>query len=155
MTRGIRWLIGLGLTVAGFSLAVVAAIPASATACAGVTIAQGQGLTFDVSSVLVTTGGCVRFANLTSVTVTVSVSGSSFSTRIPAKTPASASAAYTATKSGTITATDGIRTGHGTITVEAPEPTPSAVSVSAAVPIVSQSEADPMMMPTRAVIGAV
>lgn len=105
----------------------MSATGALAASCTGVTISKGQALSLDVSSVLVTKGGCVRFANLTDVTVTVTVSGSSFSDRLPARTPASASASFTATRSASITATDGVRTGHGTITVEKAPPTKSAV----------------------------
>jgi hypothetical protein len=97
---------------------------ASAASCGSITISQGQGLSLDVSSVLVTTGGCVRFANLTDVTVTVKVSGSSFSARLPGKTPASASPSYVADHAGTVTATDGLRSGRGTISVEAPSLSP-------------------------------
>ncbi|HVW80037.1 MAG TPA: hypothetical protein VHB69_03740 [Mycobacteriales bacterium] len=118
---------GLVLAAAGCWLGASlssAGSAAAATACGSITISQGQGLSLDVSSVLVPTGGCVRFANLTDVTVTVKVSGSSFATRLPARTPASASAAYTATHAATVTATDGLRTGRGTISVEAVPPTP-------------------------------
>jgi hypothetical protein len=120
------------LAVSGLAVMLSAGmLPAvGAASCTGVTIAQGQGLTLDVSSVLVTTGGCVRFANLTDVAVTVRVSGSSFSERIPAKTPASASGSFTVTKSATVTASDGLRTGHGTITTEAPPPPPPSATTT-------------------------
>lgn len=121
----------------------VAATSAAATSCGAITIAQGQGLSFDVSSVILISGGCVGFANLTDVTVTVRVSGSSFSERLSARTPASASRSFAATKSGEVTATDGIRTGHGSITVEKPVSTPthvaSPVRSSAPPPTVSAS----------------
>lgn len=121
---------GLMLAVAPCALGAVAATHAAAASCSAVTVSQGQGLSFDVSSVFVTSGACVRFANLTDVTVTVTVSGSSFSEKLPPRTPASASASYTARKSATVTATDGVRTGHGTITVERSDVPPSAAPTS-------------------------
>jgi hypothetical protein len=136
------------LAVAGSWLGLVGAVPASyAASCGSITIAQGQGLSLDVSSVLVTTGGCVRFANLTDVTVTVKVSGSSFSDRIPGKTPASASASYVATHSATVTATDGLRSGRGTISVEAPPPTPNATQTFIPPPVESIAPTAPTHSP--------
>jgi hypothetical protein len=130
-------LLAAAMGVAGAAAAsrpAAAALPES-TSCSAIDISAGQNLTFDVSSVIVTKGGCVRFANLTDVTVTVKVSGSSFSQRLPARTPASASRSFTANKSAGVTATDGVRSGHGSITVESagsttaatPAPTPSTV----------------------------
>lgn len=116
--RGRSMAAGLLLVAACGALGAVVAPAAAAASCSAVEISQGQGLRFDVSSVIVAAGGCVRFANLTDVTVTVTVSGSSFSERLPARTPASASASYVAHKSATATATDGVRSGHGSITVE-------------------------------------
>lgn len=124
-------LLAAAIGVAG----TVAASQSAAASCSAIDISAGQNLSFDVSSVIVTKGGCVRFANLTDVTVTVRVSGSSFSDRLPARTPASASRSFTANKSAGVTATDGVRTGHGSITVEStgsttaanPAPTPSTV----------------------------
>ncbi|MGN6475166.1 MAG: hypothetical protein ACTHK4_16155 [Mycobacteriales bacterium] len=114
--------------------------PAAAASCSAVTISQGQGINFDVSSVVVTSGACVRFANLTDVTVTVTVSGSSFSEKLPPRTPASASSSYIAHKSATTTATDGVRTGHGSITVERADATPTTPPTSsAAVPTATGS----------------
>ncbi|HVT63882.1 MAG TPA: hypothetical protein VHD81_01870 [Mycobacteriales bacterium] len=117
----------------GAAGAVAAASEASASSCSAITISAGQSFSFDVSSVTVTEGGCVRFANLTDVTVTVTVSGSGFSERLPARTPASASRSYTANKSAGVTATDGVRSGHGSITVE------SAGSTTAATPTPTQT----------------
>lgn len=115
------------LLAAGAGLAgAITATDAAAQSCAAVTVSQGQGFSFDVSSVLVPEGGCVRFANLTDVTVTITVSGSSFSEKEPARTPASASATFVARKSAVTTASDGVRTGHGDITVEKAESQPTA-----------------------------
>ncbi|HVV77616.1 MAG TPA: hypothetical protein VHC43_16470 [Mycobacteriales bacterium] len=141
-----RRLVGAAVLLAAASSAAAVSAAAGASAasraesaagsCSAITISQGRNLTFYVSSVTVNPGGCVRFANLTDVTVDVTVSGSSFSERLPARTPASASASYTARKSATVTATDGVRSGRGQITVErksgttvapAPSPTRSAV----------------------------
>jgi plastocyanin len=145
-TRWIAAALASGV-VASSVACLLAATPATAASCTAVTISKGQGLTFDVSSVLVTTGGCVGFANLTDVTVNVSVSGSSFSERLPAKTPASASRSFTATKSAGVTASDGIRTGHGSITVQKPVSTPTyippPVQSSAPAPTPSEASATP------------
>jgi hypothetical protein len=112
------------LAVAAGATGVVLATDAAAVSCTSVTISAGPRLTLSVSNAFVTSGGCVRFANLTDVTVTVRVSGSSFSARLPARTPASASPHFTATKSATVTATDGVRSGRGSITVSKASPTP-------------------------------
>jgi hypothetical protein len=114
-------LLALGAAASGVAVSTHAA----AASCTSVTISAGPRLTLSVSNAFVTTGGCVRFANLTDVTVTVRVSGSSFSARLPARTPASASPHFTATKTATVTATDGVRTGRGTITVSKASPTPT------------------------------
>jgi hypothetical protein len=141
------------LVAALLGTALMTAISADAASCNAVTIAQGRGLSLDVSSVLITEGGCVRFANLTSVTVTVRVSGTSFSTRLPAKTPASASSAVSPAKSATVTATDGVRTGRGSITVQ-PKPEPVESDTSAPVqsytptPQPTKSHATPSATPS-------
>ncbi|HVU62210.1 MAG TPA: hypothetical protein VG899_16155 [Mycobacteriales bacterium] len=148
MTRSWRWLTGLALALAGCGAGLVAfASAASAQSCGSITVSQGRGLSLDVSSVLVPTGGCVRFANLTDVTVTVKVSDSSFSTRLPAKTPASASAAFVATHGATVTATDGVRTGRGTISVEAAPPTPKQTQTDIPSPVESLAPTPPTHSP--------
>ncbi|HWC35529.1 MAG TPA: hypothetical protein VG650_11970 [Mycobacteriales bacterium] len=147
---------------------VLAATDAGAASCAAITVSAGQNLSFDVSSVYVPSGSCVRFANLTDVTVTIKVSGSSFSEKLPARTPATASASYTARKSATVTATDGVRSGQGRITVESggtttvstPAPTQSTVvpppapssqpSHSTASPTASSAAAPPGDVSTEA-----
>ncbi|HEX3705612.1 MAG TPA: hypothetical protein VHV76_03190 [Mycobacteriales bacterium] len=128
MTHGVKAATASLLLLCWVCVFGAVADSAAATSCGAITISKGQGLSFDVSSVLVTTGGCVGFANLTDVTITVKVAGSSFSERLPAKTPASASRSYVATKSAAVTATDGIRTGHGSITVEKPVSTPTYIA---------------------------
>lgn len=136
LARGALWL----AVTTGAVGAVAVANQASATSCSAITISAAQSFSFYVSSVTVTKGGCVRFANLTDVTVTVTVSGSGFSERLPARTPASASRSFTATKSAGVTATDGVRTGHGSITVEsagsttAATPTPTSTSSAVIAP---------------------
>ena len=122
------------LAAATSGMAVVAGSEASAASCSAVTISAGRNLTLNVSNVFVAKGGCVRFANLTDVTVRVTVSGASFSERLPARTPATASRSFTADKTASVTATDGVRRGRGTITVSAaaspastPTPTRSAI----------------------------
>ncbi len=128
---------------------LVTASTASAQSCSAITISQGQGIDFDVSSVIVTSGACVRFANLTDVTVTVTVSGSSYSERLPARTPASASSSYIAHKSATVTATDGVRTGHGRIEVESASSQPTvAPTTSTYVPPPSGSAPSPAPVST-------
>jgi hypothetical protein len=140
--------------VAGSVSGIVFAASATAAACSAVTIGQGRGLTFDVSSVYVAYDSCVAFANLTDVTVTVKVSGTSFSERLPAKTPASASGSVTVTKGATVTASDGVRTGRGSISVEPkPSPTPTHVpppvkSVAPATPAPTKSSATPSSSPS-------
>lgn len=146
------------LSATGSALGAISAGSATAASCSAITISQGRNLSFDVSSVIVASGGCVRFANLTDVTVTVSVSGSSFSEKLPARTPASASAGYTATKSATVTATDGVRTGHGSITVEksgaTTAATPTPTRSAAVVPPVRSSTPTPAATTPKASHGA-
>ena len=139
-----RQLAGAVLLLAATTGAVglVAATDAAAASCNAVTISAGRNLTLNVSNVFVTEGGCVRFANLTDVTVSIRVSGSSFSERLPARTPATASRSFTATKSAGVTATDGVRTGHGTITVSsaaspAATPTPTSTRSTVVAPLKS------------------
>lgn len=127
-----RVMVAVTVAVAVCAVGVVAATGAAAASCGAITISQGRGINFDVSSVTVAPGGCVRFANLTDVTVTVTVSGSSFSEKLPPKTPAYASRSYTAYKSATVTATDGVRNGHGTITVESASASPTSAPASTA-----------------------
>lgn len=148
VTRRWGWLSGFLLLILGVGAGLLDATPATAASCGAITIAEGQGLTLDVSSVLVYTGGCVRFANLTSVTVTVKVSGSSFSARLPARTPASASPTYVATDGATVTASDGLRTGRGTISVEAPPPTPKASTTYVPPPVESLAPTPPTHSPS-------
>jgi hypothetical protein len=131
--------------MAGAVVAVTAGQPADArpatTPCNAIDISAGRNLTLNVSSVYVAEGGCVRFANLTDVTVTVRVSGSSFSTRLPARTPAAASRSYTATKSADVIASDGVRSGRGRINV-------SAAPSTSATPTPTQSQIAPPVKPT-------
>lgn len=143
------------LAAATAAVGAVTATDAAATSCSAITISANQNVSFDVSSVTVQRGGCVRFANLTDVTVTVRVSGSSFSERLPARTPASASASYTATKSATVTATDGVRSGQGRIDVEGPgsttaaTPTPTPSRSTIVTPPSQSGTPKPASSPTR------
>ncbi|HVT19949.1 MAG TPA: hypothetical protein VHE57_00995 [Mycobacteriales bacterium] len=140
MTRVPQLAAGALLLAATGGVIGVAGMPgATAASCSAITISAARNLTLDVSSVTVVKGGCVRFANLTDVSVTVSVVGSSFSERLPARTPSSASRSFTANKSASVRATDGVRRGRGSIIVESagatagpaatPTPTRSVVVV--------------------------
>jgi hypothetical protein len=117
-----------GCVLAAALAGAMAAPAARAQSCQASNITAGSNVNLDVSSVTVTKGGCVQFANYTQVTVTVKVSGSSFSEQIPGRTPAYATTPYVATQSATATATDGVRSGNGQITVVQPSPTPSTTA---------------------------
>ncbi|HWB65847.1 MAG TPA: hypothetical protein VG708_03340 [Mycobacteriales bacterium] len=119
------------LSVVAVGLAAVAALsgraPAVAASCAGIAVAPG--LSFAVSSTTVPEGGCVRFTNVTGVRLTITVADTSYRAVIGANASTGSAAApnFVARAVGAfrVTATDGLRTGHGTITVTKPKPTPS------------------------------
>lgn len=104
--------------------------PAAAAACSVVTISTTPGtlVKLTVKSVTVAKGGCVEFANTTSLAAAVTVSGTSYREVVAAKSTTKGSTDYVATKSVTVSVTSGLRSGSATITVTATSPSPTSSS---------------------------
>jgi len=147
--RGVGAVAALAVGLLG-SAAVVGAgellQPAAGASCAVMTIATASNslVRLAVTSVSVSKGGCVEFANTTSAPVQVTVVGTTYSRTVPANATTSGSSNYQVTKSVTVQASSGLRSGSGTITARSPSPAPTHTSTPTPTPRATRSTSPPV-----------